>query len=500
MRRVVLALGVSIAACAHPAPPPSSSAPADAEWWRDAVAYEIYPKSFADADGDGTGDLAGITGKLDVLAALGIDAIWLTPIHPSPSEHGYDVLDYRAVRPAFGTLADFDRLIAEAHRRKIRVLLDLVLNHSSDHHPWFVDAVSSTAARHRDYYLWSAAPKPGWARPWNGGEVWHRSPSGWYYGLFSARMPDLNLGNAAVEAEMIDAARFWRARGVDGFRVDAARHLFESEDGHLSDQPGSHALIVRMRAALERDRPGALWIAEAWTDTSKVATYAGGGREYQLAFGFDLAEAIKRAVKEGRGEPLVSEVGTILAAFGDTGFLAPFLSNHDQLRVMRALGGDAASARCAAAILFAMPGTPFIYYGEEIGMEGGPGPRDEEKRTPIDWTEVERERADPRSLWSAYRRLIALRHAEPALRGTIAQLDEPLPAGMVAFLRTRGPERMIFVARLGEEAAITLEAGELRLAEGLRGSPQIHDGKITLELDRFGFAFLRLPPRAGPRP
>jgi len=464
--------------CAHapPAPPTPTARP--------AVFYEVFVRSFADADGDGTGDLRGLTARLDVLKALGVDALWLMPIHPSPSYHGYDVTDYRAIHPDFGTLADFDALVAAAHVRGIQIVLDYVMNHASVEHPAFRD--------HPERFLWRD-DDPGWRQPWGDGPVWHptrpgaSSKSAYYYGIFWSGMPDWNLAAPEVEAEHLANLRFWRARGVEGFRIDAARHLFESPTGELSDQPATHAFMRRMKENL----PGALLVAEAWTHPETVATYRG---EYDLAFAFDTAGAIKTALRDGLRADFVQAQARSEGAFPDRSFEATFLSNHDMERVMRTLRDDAPSMRAAAATLFALPGTPFIYYGEEIGMRGGPGPRDEDKRTPMEWDEVEKQRGTKGSLWTLYRDLIALRRDidGSTRRPVIAEKSR----GVTALLRG---EKTLFVVNFAADRAepFSVEVcGDPRVlyAEGLDEPPQKGPGKVHFPtgLAGRGFAFVRL--------
>lgn len=499
-------------------------------WWRGQVFYEVFVRSFADASGDGVGDLLGLTARLDYLNDgmpggddLGVDALWLMPIHPSPSYHGYDVTDYRGVNPDYGSLADLDALVREAHRRGMRVIIDFVLNHSSSQHPWFVSAQSGPGSPSRDYYLWRSEPLP-WGRPWDGAPVWHASNGSYFYGLFSRGMPDLNLGNPAVEREMLEAMRFWLGRGVDGFRVDAARHLFESPDGVLVDQPASHSLVQRLRRALEAEFPHVLFVAEAWTSAETVAEYRGGGHEFQLAFGFDTAAAIKQSLQDGSADALAAAVDTSLRVDGDPGFEAPFLSNHDQARVMRDLAGDVARARLGAAVLLALPGTPFLYYGEELGMQGGPERRDEDKRTPMRWSseapgygfttagrtwygapspegpgvDVASERPADGSLWRLYQRLLALRHATPALQTGVASRPSVVGGGkgVFALLRVGGAGRVLFIANFGAAASGPVSVSvpgrpRVLLSQGLPGAPAVVDGGVSLGgIEPRGFAFV----------
>jgi alpha-amylase len=532
LRRPMLVLVLLAAACGDGG---SSGSPARPDL-RGGTVYEIFVRSFADSDGDGVGDLRGLTARLDYLndgdpastTSLGVDAIWLMPIHPSPSYHGYDVTDYRAIHPQYGTMEDFDALIAAAHARGIAVILDLVANHTSTQHPWFVASSSGPSSELRDFYVWRDARLP-WTRPWDTANPWHARNGAYYYGLFCPCMPDLNLDNPAVEQEIFGAMRHWLARGVDGFRLDAVLYYQESAAGDLVDQPGNHAFLRRMRAEVAAAAPRAILVAEAFTSLGIQAGYRGAGDEAHLAFSFELAQAIKDAARAGDASPVVNTMARAeqLLPGEARQFEAPFLANHDQPRVMRFLENDAAAARVAAATLFAMPGTPFVYYGEEIGMAGGPGNTgvaDEDKRTPLRWTgeapgfgfstgtpwrafaeapgvEVAAQQADPASLWHLYRRLVALRRAEPALHAGDAAW-RPVTGGapgVMAVLRTApSGQRVLFVANFGAapSGAITVDvngAPRSLLAEGLTGEPSPMGGAIAIpSLAARGFVFVTL--------
>lgn len=501
-------------------------------WWRDRVVYEVFVRSFADSDGDGVGDLRGLTQRLDYLndgdptthGDLGVGAVWLMPIFPSPSYHGYDVTDYRAVNPRYGTLDDFDAFVRAAHQRGIRVILDMVLNHSSSQHPWFVNSRSGPTAEKRDWYVWRT-DNPGWGRPWDGANVWYPLGGYFYYAIFWSGMPDLNYTNAAVEAEMVDSMRFWLARGVDGFRIDAVRYLVETATGDMADTPATHALLRRMRAALQPDYPDMLLVGEAWTTIENTVGYYGQGDELQLAFSFVLADALVQAGRTGDATGVASVLGRLGSALAgkDRGFDAPFLTNHDQVRVMRALGGDAAAARVAAATLLALPGTPFLYYGEEIGMQGGASSADEDKRTPMRWNadgpgygfttgtpwrtaaeaagvDVASQQADPASLWNLYRRLLEVRGARKALASgldTQPAITGSAP-GLLAVLRGAPGDRVLLVANFGTTAAGPFSVAatgtpNLLVFEGLSAPPEVTGGALQFPgLAPRGFAFVSL--------
>jgi glycosidase len=511
--------------------PDSGITPNTQGWWRDKVFYEVFVRSFQDSSGEGVGDLTGLTAHLDALndgdAGTGddleVDALWLMPIHPSPSYHGYDVTDYRGIDPAYGTLADMDALLAAAHRRGMRVILDMVLNHSSSQHPWFLDSQTGPTAAKRDWYVWRP-DDPGWTQPFGSGRTWHQLNGAYYYGVFTSAMPDLNLTNAAVETELVDTMKFWLARGVDGFRLDAVRYYVETGPvAGQEDTPETHAFLKRIRAKLQADYPNALLVAEAWAPVEIATSYYGSGDEVQLGFSFDLADAIKRAIPAGDASDIINTLALIDAALAgkDRGFDAPFLSNHDQVRVMRALGGDAGAARVAAAVLLALPGTPFIYYGEELGMQGGAGGDDLNKRTPYRWdpsgkgfttgvpwfdvneaagVDLQTERADPGSLWSLYRSLIVLRHAQtPLARGGGSYVLFPgKPASVLALVRDDAGKKVLFIGNVAATAvgAFTVPVSgspTVLLSEGLTTPPTGNGTSISVPgLAGRGFAFISL--------
>jgi alpha-amylase len=487
------------AAPAPPAVPPTFDTVAPVgpdEWWNGAVFYEAYVRSFADSDGDGVGDLRGLTARLDYLVGgLGVDALWLMPLFPSPSVHGYDVTDYEHIDPRYGTEEDFRALVEAAHRRGLRVVLDLPLNHTSVEHPWFKDSASGPQAAKRGWYEWR--PKnPGWGQPWSySTAAWHRLGNAWYYGLFWAGMPDLDYRNPAVRSEMERIVRLWLARGVDGFRLDAVRFLVETGPGRgQASTPETHAFLKELSAATRAARPDAALLGEVWSITEDIADYYGNGAdELQLLFDFPLAAAVVSAAKGGKVEELQRVLAAVQKTYPPGSVDAPFLTNHDQLRVATQLGDDPARLRLAAALLLTLPGSPFVYQGEELGQQNGPGQDDEEKRLPLSWDCaasghgfttgapwrafgpgadrecVSAEREDPGSLLSFYRSLIALRRASPSLRrGSLELLRAPgEPRSVLAFLRRSGNEAVLVVHNAGAEA---VDTGILEVA-GERAEP-----------------------------
>jgi alpha-amylase len=390
-RSIAPSPGVSASAVVGGPPPacPVGIPPvAPVPWWQSAVFYEVFVRSFADSNGDGIGDLDGLTAHLDHLndgnAAtsddLGVTALWLMPVATSPSYHGYDVTDYTAVEPDYGNAAAFQRLIAAAHARGIKVVVDFEANHTSSEHPWFKDALAG--GPHRDWYIWSK-DDPGWPNPIGAGDPWRSSAAGFYYALFWEGMPDLNLRNPAVTDALDGAARFWLdAMGVDGFRIDAARHLIEDGPAAQVNTPETRAWLAAFRDVVHEDRGDAITIGEVNDAERTSGSYTTDG-SLDMSFDFEIGPAIANAVSHGdAGSLLLSETGVGKAY--PNGGAATFLSNHDQTRIMTQVHGDAGVAAQSAATLLTGPGTPFIYYGEEVGMTGDKP--DEHIRTPFAWT------------------------------------------------------------------------------------------------------------------
>ena len=445
-------------------------------WTRGAVCYEVFVRSFYDSNGDGIGDLNGLIEKLDYIAQLGASCVWLMPVAASPSYHGYDVSDYYKVEPAYGTNDDFKRLVKQAHRRGIVVLVDMVLNHSSSEHPYFQAALHDTTSPYRAWYRF--APQPLGKGPW-GGEAWHRSPvrDEYYYGVFWSGMPDLNYETPPVREEAKKIATFWlREMDVDGFRLDAVPYVVE-EGSCLAGCPGTHAFLHEYAAHLRSVRPNAYTVGEVWAGIAAMLPYYPD--QLTSYFGFELSDSLLSTVRTGAAAGLL------------TGFLrlqdtlpayrwSPFLTNHDQTRTLTALGGDVASARLAATLLLTLPGLPFIYYGEEIGMTGDkPDPR---LRTPMQWsprpgagftsakpweapqpdsltTNVAVEDRDPKSLLNLYRQLLHLRRQNQALAtGKLIALSTS-SAQVAGYLRRAGEHAVLVVANLGGASASGVSLG-----------------------------------------
>lgn len=413
------------------------------------VCYEIFVRSFCDSNKDGIGDLNGITSKLDYLHDLGIEAIWLTPFFKSPSYHKYDVVDYRAIDPEYGSMPDFERLLEEAHRRNIRVILDFVVNHTSSQHPWFLEAKKGAENPYRNYYTWLTPEQIdslGVAVREKTDDSWETQPWHWaaktdtkkYYGMFWSGMPDLNMDEPRVRKEIYDIGRFWLQKGVDGFRMDAAKHIYPDWEAEKA-----HAFWEEFRSEMETTKPDVYIVGEVWTTAEKVAPFFRG---LKANFHFDLSLAIQDIVKKGWDSTgLVSMLLKNYAFFAkeNPDFLdATMLTNHDQNRIGSVARGDEKKLKMAANLLLTLPGNPFIYYGEELGMKGKKP--DEEIREAFLWdtrwqdndrtnwrkpryntdsktTPLKQQLADAQSLYNHYKTLIALRNTQPAL----GQLSPP---------------------------------------------------------------------------
>jgi len=471
-------LGVSSAAAQQPAGP---------AWTRGAVCYEIFVRSFADSDGDGIGDLVGLTRRLDYISGLGASCVWLMPIAESPSYHGYDVSDYYRVEPAYGTNDDFRAFVTEAHRRGIKVLVDMVLNHSSNRLPAFRAALRDTNSPYRAWYRF--APRPLGNGPWGGTSAWRHSPvrDEYYYGAFSSAMPDLDYHTPAVREEAKRIATFWlREMGVDGFRLDAVPFLLEDGDCNTGC-PGTHAFLHEYAEHVRSINADAYTIGEAtWGPLTELMPYYPD--QLTSYFTFELSDSLMAAVRDGRASGLLGgwlRLQDTLPAYR----YSAFLSNHDQRRAMTTLGGDVARAKVAATLLLTLPGLPFVYYGEEIGMTGDKP--DERIRTPMQWrpgaglgftTAVswERAQADSQtttvaaqdtvqgSLLNLYRRLIHLRRENDALgAGRLVPLQAASPQ-VAAYVRRAGDHAVLVVANLGGTAVTNavLNSRDSALAAG----------------------------------
>ncbi len=580
-------------------------------WYANSVFYQVFVRSFQDSNGDGQGDLAGLTSRLDYLKDLGINALWLNPIHPSPSYHGYDVTDYKGINPDFGTLEDFKVFLAAAKTRGIRVILDYVPNHTARSHPWFLDALQGGSKK--TWYNWRDQ-NPGWKQPWvNGNAAWHpvksagssgtkvvfagsfqaalgatawnpdgaesratevspdnfelvvRLPKGsyeykvaigggwtenygtggkpdganiklevlsqtlvkfifkrnnkeiqdsinnpnqvsapsqlpastnfmpdtpskteYYYGVFWDGMPDLNWRNADVREAMFDAARYWLELGIDGFRVDAPRYLFEESNGNTPDTQADMDWQTDFTQFVKSVKPDATVVSEIWTSTETVAKYFQNGTGQDMGFNFDLGKAIREAANRANSSAVQQVLTRVANSYPKEAIDAIFTSNHD-LERMKFFG--AGRYRSAATMLLTLPGTPFIYYGEEIGMPNAASSRDEAKRTPMRWDNLAfggfssvqpwqlfssteenmnvTSQQKTGSLWTLYKNLIRIRQANSALR---VGGYEPLETGndrVFAFTRVYKEQKVAVIINLDSDPQLaTLQTKKTALERG----------------------------------
>jgi len=433
-------------------------------WWNETVFYEIFVRSFYDSDGDGIGDFNGLTEKLDYLndgdpdtdTDLGITGIWLMPIHQSPTYHGYDVIDYRSINPDYGTMEDFKTFLEAAHQRGIKVIIDYVMNHTSTEHPWFQQSAAGDP-EYRDFYRWSSTD-PGYSGPW-GQTVWHNQHDGqnfadYFYGVFWSGMPDLNYENPAVRDSMFAISDFWiNEVGVDGFRQDAV--IYIDEDGTtLKNTPETYQFWQDFNANLKAANPDAFAVGEAWEPTDIALQYVNDNR-LDYVFEFDLANAILEGVNSGSANPILSHMQTVYNEYPFLQF-GTFLTNHDQDRVMNVLGQDTEKAKTAASIYLTLPGIPYLYYGEEVGMLGQKP--DPDIRLPMQWSSdanagfssvspwrapnsnfnqfnVEVMEEVENSLFNHYRDLIQFRNDTHALQAGEYEAGLTSEDGLLTFLR-----------------------------------------------------------------
>lgn len=456
-------------------------------WPKAGVTYEIFVQSFSDSNGDGIGDFNGVTEKLDYIKELGANAIWFMPIMPSPTYHKYDVTDYKAVHPDYGTMADFKRLLDEAHKRDIKVVIDMIINHTSTEHPWFQASKSGRENDFRDYYVW--AQKDTIATYLNKKTVtldsdnirqWHDPGQGqdYYYGFFWGGMPDLNFDSPEVRKEIVDIGRFWLEEvGVDGFRLDAAKHIFPD------DRPlDNHAFWKEFRREMEAIKPDVYLVGEVYDRKEIVAPYLPG---LPALFNFDFHYTLIEALNTENGQVLYQKQKDVLDFYQGitTDFIdATFSSNHDQPRLLNDLKQDPAKYKQALAILMTLPGAPYLYYGEEIGMLGLKP--DEQIREPFLWdtkekdtqrarwiepkystdatvTPLEQQRVDGSSYFNHYKKVIALRQSNPALAiGSLESVKQTYPKSVMAFVRRSADQEVVVVHHLGKESL------ELPIPEG----------------------------------
>jgi len=529
-----VALSLLLTACQPDTKPPQRSATAtkpaatqqaDSSWWQDAVFYQIWPRSFYDTNGDGHGDFNGMTAKLPYLADLGVNALWLTPMFEAPSYHGYDFTGFYQVESDYGTMAEFEAFIQAADAKGMKVILDLVINHISSEHDWFKRSAAGEAP-YKDYFIWrDAMPEAGsgWGHAWSDNDkpdaVWHynKTRNAYYYAAFGASQPDLNLRHPDVVAEMNKMAKFWLDKGVAGFRLDAVRFAMEGGPDAQADTAETIAYWQDFNQYVKSVNPQAYLVGEAWVDIPVAARYYGEGKGLDQGFDFEVGYKILGLLKPDASAE--AQFGTMdsntqkaadatpdarilwdnvqqrLHSEAPLRFFAPFLTNHDQERVAYQLQQDDAKAKLAAAMLFSSPGTPYIYYGEEIGLTQDRSGHDVFKRAPMLWDNsqqagftqsenswveqlelfgdnfpnwypaflakqlsaadrsVTAQQAQPDSIWQLYKLLIAQKKQRPELSTDGSYDVKQLTNGVVQISRELNGSKSLFVLNLTGSAA-----------------------------------------------
>ncbi|MCL1801237.1 MAG: maltose alpha-D-glucosyltransferase [Promicromonosporaceae bacterium] len=552
----------------------------DPEWYRKAVFYEVVVRAFQDSNADGTGDIRGVINRLDYLQWLGIDCLWLPPFYPSPlRDGGYDVSDYNDVAPWYGTADDFEELLTEAHARGMRVIIDLVMNHTSDAHPWFQASRTDPDGPYGDFYVWADddsaysdariifvdTEKSNWTFDEKRGQYfWHR---------FFSHQPDLNFENPKVREAMLDAARFWLKMGIDGFRLDAVPYLYEAEGTNGENLPATHAFLAEVRAMVDAEFPGRILLAEANQMPDEVVAYFGteAAPECHLCFHFPVMPRIFRSLREEKATPIVDIMAETPPIPVTGGQWATFLRNHDELTLemvtdderalmyqwyasdprMRAnvgirrrlaplLGNSLAEIKLANALLLSLPGSPCLYYGDEIGMGDNIWLPDRDGvRTPMQWTpdrnagfstadpgklnlpviqslvygsagvNVEAQLAQPDGLLHWLRGLLAVRRANPVFGLGDYQFLTTTNDSVLAFTRTGDPateavgeapgDAVLVVANLAstpQSAVINLPSHASSRATDLLGGAAFgrisQCGELSLTFEPRGFYWLKL--------
>lgn len=529
-------------------------------WYKDAVFYQVYIRAFYDSNADGHGDIRGLTQKLDYLQELGVDCIWLMPIYPSPlKDDGYDIADYYNISSTFGTVDEFKRLLDAAHQRGIRIIMDLVLNHTSDQHAWFQAARSDRNSPYRDYYLWSNTDqKYSEARiifldtePSNW--TWDEGSGQYYWHRFYASQPDLNFDNPKVQEEMLNVASFWLNLGVDGFRADAVPYLFERDGTNGENLPETHAYLKKLRAFIDEHYPGRILLCEANQWPEDVRPYFGDGDEFQMGFHFPIMPRIYMALKKGNAKDMM-EILNRTPKIPENCQWCIFLRNHDELtlemvtpeerdwmwkeyapdsrmklnlgirrRLAPLLDNDRRKIELAYSLLFSLPGSPIVYYGDEIGMGDNIWLDDRNGvRTVMQWeagstagfsngdpkslyapvisddtfgnerVNVQAQRGDPASLWASVRRMIGIRKEHQEFgRGDFAVLDLG-NEHIAAFQRSYQGDSILALHNLSDSpqaASLETRKSAKTLTDLLTG--KIFDLQNKIELEPYQFLWLR---------
>jgi len=536
-------------------------------WYKDAVFYEVYVRAFFDSNGDGHGDLKGLAQKLDYFKDLGIDALWLLPIYASPlKDDGYDIADYYAIHPDYGTLDDFKELLDAAHTRGIKVITDLVLNHTSDQHPWFQSARQGQQDPYHDFYVWSdddqkyAGARIIFLDTEKSNWTWDDSAQQYFWHRFYSSQPDLNYDNPQVRQEMINVMKFWLDLGVDGFRADAVPYLFEREGTNCENLPETHAYLKELRSFIDQHYPDRILLCEANQWPQDVRRYLGDGDEFNMAFHFPLMPRIFMGIRQGNATPIIWALEQTPPIPENTQW-AIFLRNHDELtlemvtegerqwmwenyapeprmrlnlgirrRLAPLLDNDRRKIELAYSLLFTLPGSPVLYYGDEIGMGDNIWLEDRDGvRTPMQWEDssqagfstapsnrlyapiisssgydpeslnVADQKLDPGSLLNTVKNMIRTRRGYPALGSgtfswaTIIQTKTPTP--IIAYYRSDQQDRIVVIQNLSpDQQSLSLPFSETVTPELIYGKTElkINSGKLLSDLDPYGFAWLRI--------
>ncbi|MBN1146785.1 MAG: maltose alpha-D-glucosyltransferase [Anaerolineales bacterium] len=534
-------------------------------WYKNAVFYEIYLRAFCDGDCDGHGDLRGLMDQLDYFQQLGVDCLWLLPIYPSPlKDDGYDIADYYGVLPEYGSLEDFKALIDAAHARGLRVIADLVLNHTSDQHPWFRAARSDRNSPYRDYYVWSDTDqKYSQARiifldTENSNWTWDEVAGQYFWHRFYSSQPDLNYDNPAVQQEMFEVARFWLELGIDGFRADAVPYLFEREGSNCENLPETHAYLKRLRRYIDKHYPGRILLCEANQWPEDVRLYFGDGDEFHMGFHFPVMPRIFMALRKGDRSPLVWIMGRT-PPIPHSCQWCTFLRNHDELtlemvteeerqwiwqeyapdprmrlnlgirrRLAPLLDNDRRLIELANSLLFSLPGSPVIYYGDEIGMgdniwlpdrngvrtpmqwQAGPGggfsdAPPERLYSPLiasqpyapEWVNVAAQKADPGSLWNLIRRMIHIRKQRPAFGYGSFRWAETGSEAVAAYWREHQGDQLLILNNLSnasQKVVLSLSAEPGLSARDLLSElrlPLEQSGQLVMTLKPYQYCWLQ---------
>jgi len=535
-------------------------------WYKNSIFYEVYVRAFFDSNGDGHGDIKGLMRKLDHLQELGVDCLWLLPIYPSPlKDDGYDISDYYGVLSQYGTLQDFKELVGEAHARGMRIITDLVLNHTSDQHPWFQSARAHPDSPYRDYYVWSDTnQKYSDARiifldTETSNWTWDEVAGQYYWHRFYSSQPDLNYDNPTVRSEMLKVMRFWLDMGVDGFRADAVPYLFESQGTDCENLPETHAYLKELRRFLDDQYPHRILLSEANQWPEDVRPYFGEGDEFHMGFHFPLMPRLYMAIRQGDRTP-IEWILERTPAIPENCQWCTFLRNHDELtlemvtkeerrwmwqeyapvprmrlnlgirrRLAPLLDNDRRKIELANSLLFTLPGSPIIYYGDEIGMGDNIWLPDRNGvRTPMQWDEglnagfskadprdlysplinripyeparvnVSCQSSDPSSLLNLIRKMIAVRKKHSAFGfGDFKWVKSDLKS-VAAYLRSYQEEKILIVNNLSPRAQIfevQLPGDRLSKPKGLLSRSNLPEAKgnnLTLTLEPYQYLWLKL--------